>query len=860
MNRIETLHFAHGIGASQRVAMPEGSSIADIARVMHGCADALTAWISAPAGHINEWIEVPRSMWACIKPKANCEVTFGYRLGKSALKSVLSLVAAVLVAIIAPYLSPLLGALFATAVGIGASLAINALFPPEQQQGLGQAQDAAKLFANVESDSNVIAKEAHLAVVNNRRVSLPEIAAPFSFLENGIQTIQRIFALDGHHLISNIRVDGTPVEDFDTITTEIADGAEATGVSTFINKVTKSAGIQESLSTFQTDGLVLVDQETPSNSEPRWVRFSTANDANLEEISIRVRLQGFTKSDDPEVDIRVPIRIRFRPLGSEADWDNIPEIHLLGNDVSTGLKEIRFRWDGIFDDSETGGEITYGFFGRVPEATYTLSTGDDGDQWQAHSSFSDGVSISNTTNIQGRRNGILITLDEGAFPKGEFEFEIKRGCAMEKDDLSSTTYAYDGVIHSFFNGRSVSSDWQIPVDQGSFLSNLSVAQVTSIIDRQPCQRPKTALLAIKSKGQTITNITARADKYVLDWDGSGWNNLTTTKNPAPHFRQVLFDYLTYHGINTALISDASIVAWRAECEAQGYEASTVFAGSSMQVTLDILATAGYARRIYSDGFGVDYFRDRSTDRPVQSFSPRNARISLDWLSGERPAGIRAKFQNEDADWKDDEIQVVNPFYTNTGAYAVSSYSSISKPILAERRAYFELLQAHYQSRRSWTVETAIEGMICERGDLVAVVSDLVTDDSSGARIREVLSPNTFRIDQVIPAEGTESIFDVDNLFDAADIFKIGAQSVVMFSTPTGSEIFSIIGVAGDVIRIDGNLSSIDVLGSHIAIGPTSNFTRRCIVMDVERQNEERATLKLVDEAPEIYAAIQEKFG
>lgn len=867
MTHFETLHIAQGIGSAQRIDVRAGSSVADIAGAIHGALDGLTAWVRAPAGHANEWIEIPRSMWRVVKPKIDGVIMFGYRFGKSALKSVLSIVAAVLVAVIAPYLGPAgIGLLTATqaaaaaaAVGIGAQLALNALFPPEAP-AFGATDDAAKQFANVETGSNVLAKEAYLPLVINRRISPPEIASPFAFLENGIQTLQRIFAFDGHHSITNVQVDGTPVADFDNITTEIRDGAETTGVSTFINKVTNSKRVQEQLSSFELDNAVLVDQDTTTNSEPRWVRFSTASDSKMEEISVRLQVQGFAKTDSPGADIRVPIRIRMRERGSDGEWLNIPEIHLVGRDVSTGLKEIRFRWDGVFGDDQASGDINYEFYKSVPGADFTLSDGSTGTQWAAETHFSSGAAIGATQNIQSRRNGVRITLDETIFPKVEYEFEIKRGVALKNNDFNSTAYTVGGNVFSFFIGYLKNAEWTVPYDQSAYLSNLTIAQATTIVNRAPCQRPSTALLAIKSSGQSMTGITAQADRYVYDWDGSGWNTLTTTKNPATHFRQILFDYLTYHGINTDLINNQSLVDWRAECALQGYEVSAVFAGSSHQEVMDSIAVAGFARRVYSDGFGVDWFRDRSSERPVQSFSPRNARISLDWLSGEKPSGVRAKFENENDSFKADEIQVNNPFYTNIGSYVVSNYSSISNPALAARRAYFDLLQSHYQGRRSWSVETAIEGMICERGDMVAIVSDLVSDVSSGARIREVLGANIFRIDQDIPAEGTESIFDVGNIFTEADIFTTGAQSVCLFSTPTGTEIRNIVAAAGDVIRVDSNLPSTDLLGAHVVIGPSSKFTSRCIVSEVQRKGEERATLICVDEAPEIYQAIQEKYS
>jgi hypothetical protein len=198
------------------------------------------------------------------------------------------------------------------------------------------------------------------------------------------------------------------------------------------------------------------------------------------------------------------------------------------------------------------------------------------------------------------------------------------------------------------------------------------------------------------------------------------------------------------GISTDLIVDDQFVAWRAECSAQGYEVSAVFAGASVREVLDATAT-GFARPRFSDGFGIDWFRDRSADRPVQTFSPRNASISVEWLAGEKPVGIRATFQNADRDFVDDEIQINNPFAVNFSGYEVRSYTSIAQAGLVERRAYFDMLQGYYQQRRAWIVDCSIEGLICDRGDLVGLVTDLNDDAHSGARIRRVIDSTTFTV-------------------------------------------------------------------------------------------------------------------
>ena len=604
---------------------------------------------------------------------------------------------------------------------------------------------------------------------------------------------------------------------------------------------------------------------SPKNSEPQPIRFTTAADAKMEEIAIRLQIDTFIKSDSASARIRVPVRLRCRAKGSDDPWFNFPEIHYIGRDVSTSLKEIKLRWDANFGEDGAGGSVQASFFQRVPPATYPLSDGSTGDQWQAHAHFVGGAPLVSVVNMQGRRNSIRITLTEEVFPKQEYEWEIVRGIALGAADLNSSSYTMSaGIVNSLFKARFTSAKWNVPTDQGAYVGRISVPLATTIVARQPCQRPNTALLAIAAKSQSVRGVTALASRYVRDWDGEGWNTLVTTHNPATHYRQVLFDYLRYHGIDTSLIVEDQFVAWRQECSDRGYEVSAVFAGQSVQDVLAAIATAGYARPRFSDGFGIDWFRDRSAERPVQTFSPRNASISVEWISGEKPIGIRATFQNAERNYVDDEIQINNPFYVNMSGYDPREYNSIAKPALVERRAYFDILQSFYQQRRAWIVEAPIEGLICDRGDLVGIVTDLNDDANSGARIRKVLDSATFTYDQEILTESTSSIFDIENVFDPADIFLTGEQSVVLVSTPNGSEMRTIVAAdpqpEGWTIRVDQPFSSTDIAGAHFTIGPISRFMSRCVVSDVIRKGEERAQLVLVDEAPEIWTKMQERFA
>lgn len=867
---LSTLHRAQHVGFVQRVEVPFGMSIEDIALKTHATLENLTAWVRAPEGHTTEWLEVPRAMWGWIKPKVADAIMFGFRPGNNnILRSVFAIAATVIAAVIAPYLTPIIGtlgaALVTTAITVGAALAANALFPAEAPQVLagsgsaqqgGFGQDKSSTFRNVDSDSNVLAKEGYLPlVIGKRRLSVPEIAQVRPFLQDGIQSIDRLFALSGAHKLSDIQVDGTPVGDLDSVTTQIIEGFESDPTDTFITKVSNLQSVGEALSSFALDGTSLVDQDTPANSEPRWTRFTTASDNKLEEISIRLRVDSLIKSDSASANVRIPLRLRFRPKGSTGAWTNFPEIHMVGRTTQTVLQEIRIRWDSEFGSSSAVGDVSHEFFYSVPAATSgTLSSGSTGAQWTSDVAFT-------SSTVRAGRDGVRITMDQDTFAKQEYEFEFKRGAAIDQSGFNAGGYSISGTVHSFFEAYS-SGGWRIHSDQSVFPARLTVEFALSLIDRKPCQKPGTCLFALRSVGQSVRNTTTMSERYVWDWDGSGWNTLTTTENPATHFRQLLHDYLTYHGIDTDLIANDEFVAWRAECIAKGYKVSAVLAGETITDAWDQIAAAGFARKKLSDVFGIDWFRDRSNERPVQVFSPRDSTISLEWNHKPQPIGIRAKYQNERLGYRDDELQVSNPIYASERGYDVRTYRSIADPNLAEMRAFFDLLQAQYQTRRVYMIDAALKSMTCDRGNLIGVVTDLVDDSSSGTRISNVLSNTTFEIDQVLPPTPTESLFDSNDLFAEGNLFDVGLQSIALIPTPTGTQEVTVVGVQGRTIRVSPAIDiddPQDLKGSHIIIGPRERLMRRVIVGEVVRGQEERATLVCVDEAPEIYEQMNARY-
>lgn len=858
------IDFKNSTGGVEVINFPLGLTVREMIDKMGNLGEVLDVWIKQPDGSPVQFERLPRLMWGYVRPKLDGVVCFAVRTGKSVLKTIIGIVG-LIATIVAPYLSPLIGTLLLGGVAL-ASLAVNYLFPSEANTGASPTlsvqneAEAGSVLANVQSDSNPAAKGGYLPIAINRRISPPELTNPRFTLDDDRQVIERLFACDGHHAISDIYVDGAPITDYDAIESQIVEGADADPTFTFVNKCSKLDDIRARLSVFSLDGATLVNQDSPAKSEPTFTRFTTIGNAYTEEIVLRLQIDAFVKSDAPTTDLRLPFRIRFREKGSTGAWMNFPEIHITGRDQGSKIKEIRIRKDSDFGSANEAGDFGYEFFQRVPASGRTLSSGNTGDQWQADSYFVADTGLKDVQNIVGGRQGVRITMEED-FGNVAYEWEIQRGISLTKSALDAS-YQIGGVVSSLFEGYLSGQSYVVPVDQTAFNGSLTIQHSQVIVNQQPNQRPGTGLIAIKATDQSIQNVTAVYSRYVYDWDGTGWDTLTTTNNPATHARQIVYDHCIRMGVSTELIQDDAFVAWRQACIDNGWEMSTVWSGTGFGTAYLMCLSAGFARPIFSDIISVDWFRDRSAEIPKVSFSPANSTISINENEIELPQAIRAKFQNEADDYREDETEINNPFFTTVSGQGVNEYRAIANKTLIRKRAYFDLLQSVFQGRRTATVSSATQASLCEVGDIVLLITDLINDRAFGGIVRTVHSSTTLVMDQAPLINATTPFFDAANVFASSNIFEEGMQTYAWINHEDGGQELrvksALVGEDGVVtVRFTSALTNFDLEGAHIVLGTKEQLSSRWIVLDADREAEERATLTLIPEAPEIFEYMEE---
>ena len=510
--------------------------------------------------------------------------------------------------------------------------------------------------------------------------------------------------------------------------------------------------------------------------------------------------------------------------------------------------------------------MRFAFWREVPPATATLFD-HSGTQWEADAAFSFGSGLRDVKDVVGRRHGVRVTVPEEMFFDEGTEWEIIRGSASDESALNNS-YQISGDVVSFCRARNEGTEptpvWFVPEQQARYPATLSIAHATAIAETHPCQKPGTALIALRSRGQNIRNVTAVMARYVMDWDGSGWNTPVISANPALHARQLLSDFVEYARVAQhsriprfrdmgTLIDDADFVAWRDQCDAMGARVSYLSQGEPVAMVLQSILAAGLARPSLGARLSIDWFRDRSSEQPAITFSPRNSNLRVMYENPIRPMGVRAKFRNRHKDWREDELEVRALVTGNTGNWTREEIRGIDDPDWLRQRLTFDMLRAEHW-RTVYEIETSLEGMALRRGSLIGVVTDLVDDRAHGARVRAVPDPQILDIDQIIPSQQVlPDMSEIGEGFDFDDLFEVGEQSVVLVTTPDGMEMRAIIGSeqvsrGRGRITLDSPLSSTDVKGAHVSIGSLSNRVRRCIVVDESPRDEFSKTVVAADEA------------
>ena len=287
--------------------------------------------------------------------------------------------------------------------------------------------------------------------------------------------------------------------------------------------------------------------------------------------------------------------------------------------------------------------------------------------------------------------------------------------------------------------RQVSSD-ELP---DNAIAQLEWVQLLSMQpDDTSYANQKRIAVRIKATGQlngTIDTLNAIAASRILVWNGSK-EVVRVTSNPGHQFIWIArgkFDEsgqrLFGAGLSDDQIDLAGLREWAAWCDANSLFCNLVFDSHiTVAEMLATIARCGRASPTWASGkLGVVY--DSPHQPIIQLFGMVNIKegsFSVEYLTDNLADEIIVSFVNPALDWKPDTVRVLVPGTVNPKNTVTVELLGVTSVIQAGREANLIAARQLYHRRRI-TWETDVEGLVCNRGDVVALAHDLTSWAVSG---------------------------------------------------------------------------------------------------------------------------------
>lgn len=342
---------------------------------------------------------------------------------------------------------------------------------------------------------------------------------------------------------------------------------------------------------------------------------------------------------------------------------------------------------------------------------------------------------------------------------------------------------------------------------------------------------------------SVEAVNAIVTSVCPDWNGSAWVT-RPTNNPASLLRYVL-----QHPANPQRISDAELSSrvdlaqlqyWHAYCAGKGFAYNNVLGNtrSILDVLRDI-AAAGRASPAIVDGKWTVIIDEPKT-QVIQHFSTHNSwGFQAVKPLVKIPDAFKVVYVNEAADYIQDEMYVYNKGKSaaNAQVFEELQLPGVTNAQAAFRHARWHLAQLALRPE-TYSLNTDLEYLVCNRGDLVRVQHDVPSWGVGTARVKNTISNTVLELDNDI-------------------LLESGKSYTVRIRTRTGASItrtLTAITTTGyyTQLTLTSAITPADVLDSLVLVGLLNKESQECLVLSVEPATNGTAKLTLVDYNADMY--------
>ncbi len=358
----------------------------------------------------------------------------------------------------------------------------------------------------------------------------------------------------------------------------------------------------------------------------------------------------------------------------------------------------------------------------------------------------------------------------------------------------------------------------------------------------------------------VDTINGVVTSVMRDYDGSDWETIQATRNPASHMLEVLTEHrdgaapANPYRANARAVADERIdweafEAFHDRCAAKGWSFDHVVDyRTSVWQLLSLIATAGRASPGIVDG-KWSVVMDMPQVSAVQMFTPRNSwGFRFEQVFPDHPHALRCGFLNADKDWQADELTVYADGFDASSATRIEGvdYPGVTSPAGVWARARFDIAQARLRPAE-YSISVDVENLTVTRGDLVEVAHDVL-----------IIGQNYGRLASVTEAGGLVTALVLDDLatMEAGKSYAVRIRRRDLTST-----LVAVVTDAGETdtlaLATPTSAASLDVAaGDLFAFGESGIETARYLVTGIEPGPELTARVRLVDEAPAVHTADQ----